>query len=767
MISKKKLKLKRFIKITLFVVTIMTLAIFGMFVVLYQKTDLNVQALTSTNNGVELYDINNVRLENAYNENKEIVDISELPDYVKNAFIAIEDKRFYNHNGYDLKRILKAVLVNLKSGEKSQGASTITQQLVKNTLLNSNKTYKRKVKEIMLAIKTEKKFSKEEILNMYLNTIYFGGNAYGIQTASQVFFDKNAEDLSLNEACILAGIIKSPSQYSPRNNYDKCFIRKQTVLKLMLENGFIGKAEYDDTINEEIVLSSQKNNYTNSYFQMAIKQACNELNTTEKDLIMNQYKIYTNIDISLQNKLKNVITSSNENISENFDVDADELIIACDVKGNVLAYLGDSYYDLSNMKRQPASLIKPILVYSPALTHNILTPATPILDEKIDFNGYKPQNFGNKYHGWTSMRDCVSQSLNIPAVKTLEYITLEKCKNYAEKLELDLIEDDYNYSLALGSTGLGIAPIKLLSSYSTLANGGLYNNCSFINKIETKNGNIVYKNLKQNEQIFDKNSTYLMTDVLNTCATSGTAKVLNDLPFDVASKTGTLGDNIGNSDLWNVAYTNDICVLSWIGDASGGKLLPTSMSSGKYPTSLTKSVLDFYYQNREKPVFKRPDDIVEFKIDKIQYDNYHKVVLASEYLPERFTLTEIFDKNNLPPSSEDPYNLPAIINAKIQENKIEISFETNKLFSYKLYKVVNGNATLLGEVTENDGLYVFWDKVDSKKVEYYYERTQNFLANKIDISDTVSLYPNEKVISKNENKTKNIVPKSTKKKWYV
>lgn len=764
----KKSKFKKVIKISIFAFIVTVVASFGIFVYIYNKTELNVQALASTNNGVELYDINNVQLENVYNENKEIVNISDLPDYVKNAFIAIEDKRFYEHNGYDFKRIIKAMWINFINGKKSQGASTITQQLIKNTLLNSDKTYKRKAKEILLAMKTEKKFSKDEILNMYLNTIYFGGNAYGIQTASQVFFDKNAEDLSLNEACTLAGIIKSPVQYSPRNNYDKCYARKQTVLKLMLENGFINKVEYEGTVNEQIILSSQKNNYTNSYFQMAISQACDELNITEKDLILNQYKIYTNLDLSLQNKLKNTITLSNKSILDNFDTDADELIIICDKIGNVLAYLGDSYYDLSNMKRQPASLIKPILVYSPALTHNILTPATQILDEKIDFNGYKPENYDNKYHGWISMRECVSQSLNIPAVKTLDYVSLDKCKKIAEKLELNLLDEDYNYSLALGSTTNGVSPLKLLSSYATLANSGLYNSCSFVNKIEDQNGNVVHKNIKQNEQVFDKNSSYLMTDVLKTCAKSGTAKMLNDLPFELASKTGTFGNNSGNSDLWNVAYTNEICVLSWVGDASGTKPLPSTITSAKYPTNLSKSVLNYYYLDKEKPMFEKPEDIVELKIDRIQYDDYHKVVLASEYTPERYTLIELFDKNNLPSISESIDKVPAVIYANIQNNLIEISFETNKLFDYKLYKVVNENTILLDEILESDGMYVFIDnKIDLNKIEYYYERKQKFLTNKIEVSNIISLYPNEKKIFKYDNKTKNVVPKSTKKKWYV
>ncbi|MDD4350733.1 MAG: hypothetical protein PHP83_00910, partial [Clostridia bacterium] len=200
----------------------------------------------------------------------------------------------------------------------------------------------------------------------------------------------------------------------------------------------------------------------------------------------------------------------------------------------------------------------------------------------------------------------------------------------------------------------------------------------------------------------------------------------------------------------------------------GTKPLPSSITSAKYPTNLSKSILNYYYLDKEKPMFERPEDIVELKIDRIQYDDYHKVVLASEYMPERYTLIELFDKNNLPPISESIDKVPAVINANIQNNLIEISFETNKLFDYKLYKVVNKNTILLDEILESDGMYVFIDnKIDSNKIEYYYERKQKFLTNKIEVSNIISLYPDEKKIFKNENKAKNVVPKSTKKKWYV
>ena len=228
----------------------------------YITTHLDKSKLLSTNIGVEIYDATNSTKPVYYSSDKKIISSSYLQPHTLNAFIAIEDKRFYTHNGYDLKRMIKAMLVNIKSGSKSQGASTITQQLVKNTLLNSEKTYSRKFKEIMLSIKTEKKFSKEQILNMYLNSIYFGSNAYGIENASNLYFNKSASELNINESACLAGIIKSPTYYSPINHPDKCFERKNLVLKQMLVNGYISQDEYDQNIKEPIEVSVKKKRAT-------------------------------------------------------------------------------------------------------------------------------------------------------------------------------------------------------------------------------------------------------------------------------------------------------------------------------------------------------------------------------------------------------------------------------------------------------------------------------------------------------------------------
>ena len=244
--------------------------------VVYNKYQLDVDALTSLNNGVKVYSLDGEET-TLYNTNRSIVEIETLPEYVKNAFIDTEDKRFYSHPGFDIKRIIKASLVNMKNGSKSQGASTISQQLIKNALLSNEKTYSRKIKELVLAHKMEKEFSKDEILEMYLNTIYFGSNAYGIENASQIYFNKSAKDLTLNESCCLAGLIKSPAKYSPRNNSDNCNERKNLVAKFMLDAGDITEEEYNEVLNSNIVVSDNIE-FDFTYEEEAIYESCKLLN---------------------------------------------------------------------------------------------------------------------------------------------------------------------------------------------------------------------------------------------------------------------------------------------------------------------------------------------------------------------------------------------------------------------------------------------------------------------------------------------------------
>lgn len=750
--KKQKFKKALVILIISFAV-VMTVGV-SAFAILYRSTSLDIYAMTSNNTGVYLYDKDGVQLNNLVNGDKEIIDISTLPDYVLNAFIDTEDKRFYAHSGYDIRRIFKAALVNIKSGSKRQGASTITQQLIKNTLLTSDKTYKRKLKELILSIKTEKEFSKDEILDMYLNTIYFGNNSYGIQNASKMYFNKDATKLSIAESATLAGIIKSPARYSPTNNKDNCKKRRDLVLKLMYDNDHISDHEYNEAISSEIELNPYNNGYVNSYQQMALKEASNILNLIEKDIVKGQYQIYTYLDRNVQDMLEVNLQSSVKNIQDYNKITADHLSICCDKNAKILAYVGSSKYDLSEMKRQPASVLKPLAVYLPCMIHNILTPATPINDEPLS-GEYSPQNPDKTFHGWINTREAVEKSLNVPAVKCIDYLGVDKSVEFCRSLQLPISDADKNYSLALGCVSDGVKPLSLLSAYSVLYNNGKYTPCRFVEKIVDSDGKIIYQDNISAQQICSDDDAYLMTDMLKTSARSGTAKALNSLDFDVASKTGTAGNSDGNSDLWNISYTNSIALLNWIGDASGHENLPLNITSGKYPTIIAKNTLSDYYKETEKPTFAVPDGIAEIVLDKEEYYTNHKIVRANDDYPERFTFSEIFKVSNLPAkASTEQTDINFCVN--LANKKVTLSFECSPTSTYEIHKIVDGKDEIFDTIKLHKDVYSVLDSDSNyEKIQYYIDIiTSNDERNSSEIK---TVYPN--FVSKSRT--------NSKKKWYV
>ncbi len=587
----EKQKPKKFKKIVL-IFSIVICSVFGAFLLgaclLYNSINLDVEKLTSTNNGIKVYSATGED-STLYNSNRSIIEIDTLPDYVLNAFVDTEDKNFYKHNGYDLKRILKACLVNLTTHSKSQGASTISQQLVKNALLSNEKTYKRKIEELVLSIKMEKKFTKQEILQMYLNTIYFGSNAYGLENASATYFGKSAKDLTLSEACCLAGLIKSPAKYSPKINMQNAVERRNLVAKSMYKNNHITNDDLNLVLASNIdVLMGTENEH--SYEKEAIYEACRLLNISERELINREYQIITNKDDKLQSEVININKEIMQNAEEKCNESLDSISVVADDNGRIVAYYCNSNYNLHNVKRQPASTLKPFAVYYPCLKHNILCPATHILDEEINYSGFAPKNADNKFHGYVSTREALSQSLNVPAVKALDYVGLDKSMDALMDFGFLISNEDKNLSLALGATKNGVDLMQLLSAYSTLACSGIQHNLTFIDKILDKDGNIVYENENYYDCIAKAEDCFLLTDMLKETAKTGTARRLNSLNLPVASKTGTASNGTSSTDLYNIAYTTKHTVLTWIADVNkneiGGKLY-----SSVEPTEINKQIL--------------------------------------------------------------------------------------------------------------------------------------------------------------------------------
>lgn len=751
----EKLKHKKNMKVFLIIAIIICFLFLILAIsasIIYNKYDLDINKLTNLNNGVKVYSSSGID-NTLYNTNRSIVEIENLPKYVTEAFIDIEDKRFYSHNGYDLKRIIKASLVNFMNQSKSQGASTISQQLIKNALLSNEKTFSRKIQEIVLSIKMEKKFSKDEILEMYLNTIYFGSNAYGIENASKVYFNKCAKDLTINEACCLAGIIKSPLRYSPKLNYNNSLKRKNFVAKTMYQAGSISKDEYDEVLASPIKLSTY-NELDHSYEEEAIFEACRLLNINERELINNGYQIVTFKDDDLQKEVIKINNSQIKICEEETNSNLDSLSIVVDNSGKVLSYFANSNYSLHNLRRQPASTLKPISVYLPCIIHNILTPATYILDEEIDYNGFSPKNADKTFHEYVTTRYALSHSLNIPSVKALEYLGLNKSKECLADFGIVLDKSDLNLNLALGSMKNGVYISDLLSAYITLANLGQYHELSFVDKILDKNGNVVYKHTEYSENIFDEGDCFLINNILKDSATSGTSKRLSSLNLPVASKTGTAYNGENNTDLYNIAYTSEHTLLTWIADLHHN-YLPNNLLSSVVPTEINKNILKYIYSDIKPTDFKQPKNIEYLPYDILEAKENHRIVSPSSSL-DRYIAYDYFKTNNKPIEIKINNNLDLTV--ELDKMGATASFTAKKNKEYKLYKKIENTSELIATINEQSGKI----KIIDNNIFKFNEITYYLVDEQSNKSDEIIIKPKEYLMNLLNNEiTQN------KRKWYV
>jgi len=666
--------------VSLFVLCSFCISYIGVKYIKYSKIPLQTEAITSPSLSVEIYAKDNTKLEDENQFNGDYCKLEDLSDNTKNAFISIEDKSFYKHNGINKKRILKAFLNNLKSGKMKEGASTITQQLIKNTHLSSEKTIDRKLKEIALAKKLEKKFSKEKILESYLNIIFFGNNCYGIESAAKYYFGKSAKDLSLEEGCTLAGMIKSPTRYSPITHYDNCIARRNLVISEMEKDGHITEEEKLLAQNKPIVLqiTKKESNKLNTYSQSALDEACKLLNLPAKQIALGGYKIHTYFDKEKQSCLA-------QSLANHKLANLDDCAVVIDNSSlGIFAYQANSNYKLFDLKRPPASCLKPILVYAPALNENVISPATQILDEEIQIGSYKPENVNKKFAGYMSITDAVKNSVNIPAIKTLSYIGIDTGKQYAEKAGITFDEKDTSYVLALGGMTYGTTLTQLTNAYTSLANGGEFDKATFIQYITDKNNKIVYLHRPQKKMVFREDSAALMTKILQETAKSGTARKLSSITHtEIASKTGTAGKKNGNTDAYNISYTPQETIGVWFGSLDN---TPSNIAGGNQPTAVVADYVSS--QHYDKTKFDMPTSVTMLKIDSLEKDTQHRIVLANPNTPERYTETALFSRFNFPTEISSNFSQKPEISAKCEakNGQIVLTINPQKHIEYQIYK---------------------------------------------------------------------------------
>ena len=521
----------------------------------------------------QFYDINGNVIYTTLSEERRVpVSIDKIPKHVQQAFIAIEDNRFYEHSGIDYRGTARA-LVSTLSGREVQGGSTITQQLAKNAFLTQERSIIRKIKEAFIAKELEHKYTKDEILTMYLNQIYFGQSAYGIESASLYYFGKHVQNLDIAEAATLAAIPKSPNYYNPFENPKESKKRQELVIDQMVKYGFISADSATKAKAKKMVYSTshkQQNNPRGYFFDMISQKVIAEVGADA--LYKGGLKIYTTLDMDMQLAAEKAMRHLPNYYTDSKKLTQPQMALAAvDPKtGYVKAMIGGRGQDKFNRAtlavRQPGSAFKPF-VYLTAM-QNGFTPASIIEDKEEEFaKGWKPQNSDMQWHGKVSLRTALKRSINVPTIKLAREVGVDKIVANVEKMGITTLVDsgaysDVNLAMALGGLSKGVNPLEMASAYGVLATNGLYNKPIALLKIVDRDGKVLYQAKPQSKRVVDAASAYLTTNMLEDVLVSGTGGGMG-IGRPAAGKTGTTDTYI---DAWFVGYTPDLSTAVWVGD---------------------------------------------------------------------------------------------------------------------------------------------------------------------------------------------------------
>lgn len=694
--------------------------------------DFDPNRILSAPQTLILYDKdNNEAIRLHASEDRVYIPIKEIPDHVQKAFISAEDARFYKHNGVDFIRVMGALWTDIKAMRYVQGASTITQQLIKLSHLTPEKTMARKLEEAVLAMQMERLYSKDQILEMYLNYVYFGAGCYGIEAAALNYFGVSAKELTVAQAADLAGILKSPSNYAPHIDREASTKRRNNVIRLMYEYGYISDQQREEATAEPLVLVEKQPQHRGYYIDAALDEACGKLNITLEELLCGGYRVYTSMDSELQ-KLSEQTLNDSSLFPENSDGCQAAIAIVEPDTGFVLAMVGGrgeagamAFNRAADIRRQPGSLIKPVIVYAPALESLNYTAATMLLDEPMDFNGYSPQNAGGRHYGWVTLRDAVKRSLNVPAVKVLSELGVERGKEFAKSLGIEFDESDTSLTLALGGFSYGVSPLQMAEAYAAFASGGIYREASLVVTITDAYGNTLYQHKDEGKRVMSEGNAYILTSMLESVVNEGTGKRLKELDMELAGKTGTVDQDEGNRDAWMAVYNKEYSACVWMGyDSAREGSLPADANGGKYPAFILHRLFSSIYAEKQAPVFSMPEGVETVKLDGYTLSSEHKAVLANAFTPKDSIVNEVFLAKDVPDETTLYWSVPKAprsIGVELNEEGYPvIRFMTSQRgMDYCVYRLNYGQPTLLARLN-GDGELSYADYSASNGANYYY-----------------------------------------------
>ncbi|WP_438318524.1 PBP1A family penicillin-binding protein [Sporosarcina sp. FA9] len=637
-------------------------------------------------------------------EKREFVPYDQIPDTVREAILATEDVRFFKHHGMDFYRLGGAVLANFKSGFGSQGASTITQQVIKNSFLKEDKTLKRKAQEAWLAFQLENKYEKEEIFEMYFNKILMSGSTYGIGTASKHFFGKELSELELNEIAMLAGMPQSPNGYNPFRNPERAEKRRNIVLGLMVQHKKITKEEMEAAkaipVTATLIPEAERQSNDNTKYAAFIDIVRDELEAAGLlDILSDGVKIQTTLDPDAQNTVENAIHSD---VYKNDKMQAGMTVLNTKT-GEIVAVGGGRNFSTgfwnfaTDEKRQSGSAIKPILDYGPAIEYLNWSTGQTVVDEPYNYEGSKGkpvQNIDKKFQGPMTIREALYKSRNIPAVKTFEEVGRAKAFGFADKLGLKYT-NEYP-SNALGGGDDEFSTIQMAGAYAAFGNNGVYTKPHTIKSITFRDGKTV-KNMSPDSAVAMKDSTaYMITDMLRDVLTqggTGTRAAISGL--DVAGKTGTSSDA---KDSWFAGYTSNYTIATWAGYQDR---TPMETYEGErfVPQDLFKQVMSSISSGKETARFQQPPSV---ETATIVYRS-NPLMLASNSTPKNMKRSELFVKGTLPELVAEELELDAPNNLTADYNEDEQSVSLNWSHTGADFDIIDGEIEFIVYASVNGG----------------------------------------------------------------
>jgi len=559
------------------------------------------------------------------------VAFEDMPRWLPEAIVAVEDQRFYDHGGVDLGAMMRAFVRNAQAGGVVEGASTITQQLAKNLFLTSERTFERKLKEVAIAIKIDRTYSKDKILELYLNQIYFGEGAWGVQQAARTYFGIDVSELTLAQSALLAALPKAPSHYSPFVDMDKALQRRNLVLKLMYDQERITEAELRQAQDEPIVLHDGPANALAgqymSYANHVMAEAEALYGLTEDELLRGGYRIYTNLDPKVQQAMEEVYRED-----ELFPASPDDTIVQSGavildprtggIRG-IVGRRGDPVFRGFNyatqLKRQPGSAFKPISVYAPALEAGY-KPYSRLVDMELDFDGYQPRNADRRTRGAVTLEQAVERSYNIPTVWLLNELGVDKGLEYIHRFGIPTTDRDANLSLALGGMDEGVSPLQMASAYGAFANEGKQMTPHAISRIERKDGTLEAVASVEERQAVQPETAYAMTELLQGVIEDGTGSEAR-LDRPAAGKTGTtqlpnLAEFRGLSgarDIWFVGYTPELTAAVWMGYDQTDAEHYMKSSGGAHPARVFREMMTRALADEPVQAFEVSKDYADSK----------------------------------------------------------------------------------------------------------------------------------------------------------